>query len=196
MWGASCASPPLLRVSEVANAGDGTAVRVYGVVADIRLYDSGYTSVLLADHVTGVTVQVILPPSRPEAVLGEISIGDLVLTKGTTSLEPAGAAVFADRSAVEVLSRAAFTMSVEFLSAHWRLFEFDRFNISGRISTEGDEGFHWLVDPVSGHRIRVTPCEGWLSPYANARVLIDCTLIVDLRTMTIYLKAWAVAPFE
>jgi hypothetical protein len=196
LWAASTASPPLLSVSEVSSAGDGTVVRVFGVVADIRVYDSGYASVLLADHITGATIHVILPPSRSDAVLGAMAIGDQVFAEGTTSIDSTGATVFADCGSVEIMSRAAFTMSVEFLCSHWRLFEFDRFNVTGSVTFEGDECYWWLSDPASGHRIRAMPCDALRDTANGATVLVDCTLLVDLRTMTICLRTWAVAPFE
>jgi hypothetical protein len=195
LWAASTSSPPTLSVSEVPSAGDGTVVRVFGVVADIRVYDSGYTSVLLADHVTGATVHVVLPPSS-NAVLGAMAVGDQVLAEGTTSLDHTGVTVFADGNRVEVMSRAAFTMSVEFLCSHWQLFEFDRFNVSGSATFEAGEDYWWLSDPYSGHRIRATPCDALRDTDNGATVLVDCTLMVDLRTMTICLRTWAVAPFE
>jgi hypothetical protein len=196
LWAASAASPPLLSVSEVPSAGDGTAVRVFGVVADIRVYDSGYASILLADHVTGATAHLILPPSESYTVLGAMTIGDQVLAEGTTSLDPSGATVFADCSDVEILSRAEFTMDVEFLCSHWRLFEFDRFNVTGSVTYEADEGYWWLSDPYSGHRIRAIACDELRDTGNGASVLVDCTLIVDLRTMTICLRTWAITLVE
>lgn len=196
LWASSSASPPLLSVSELPSAGDGTVVRVFGVVADIRVYDSGYASILMADHVTGATAHVILPPSSSDTVLGAMTIGDQILAEGTTSLDSAGATVFADGNSVEVMSRAAFTMSVEFLCSHWRLFEFDRFNVTGSVIYEAGEGYWWLSDPYSGHRIRALACDAMRDIGDGATVLVDCTLIVDLRTMTICLRTWAVAPFE
>jgi len=196
LWAASASSPPLLSVSEVPSAGDGTVVRVFGVVADIRVYDSGYASVLLADRVTGATVHVILSPSCSNTVLGTMTIGDQVLAEGTTSLDHTGATVFADGNRVEVLSRAAFTMSVEFLCSHWQLFEFDRFNVSGRATFEAGEDYWWLSDPYSGHRIRAMPCDALRDIDNGATVIVDCTLTLDLRTMTICLRTWAIAPFE
>jgi hypothetical protein len=196
LWAASTSCPPLLSVSEVPGAGDGTVVRVFGVVADIRVYDSGYASVLLADHVTGATIRVMLPPSSSWVVLDVVAIGDQMFAEGTTSLDPAGTTVFADGNRVEVMSRVAFTMSVEFLCSHWQLFEFDRFNVSGSVTFEADEDYWWLSDPYSGHRIRAMPCDTLRDADDGATVLVDCTLLVDLRTMTICLRTWAIAPFE
>ncbi len=195
LWAASTARPPLLSVSEVPAAGDGTAIRVVGIVTDICVYDSGYVAIVLADLRTGVTAHVVVPPSRFDGVASTLAIGDQILAEGTTSLNSQGATVFAD-GGFDILSRSAFTMSVEFLCSNWQLFEYDRFNVTGTAVFDDGSGGWWLSDTSREHRISIMPCDEPHPLYDGSTFLLDCTLIVDGRTMIICLKAWSVIPFE
>lgn len=173
---------------------DGMVVQVYGVVADTRLYESGYTSMLLADHASGDTIQVLFQPHSVRVALSEMSIGDEVLVEGTVSLEPPRATVFADAENARILSKAAFVMSVGFLCSNWRLFEFDRFNVSGAMVAGPDSGGLWLMDPFSGHRIRLAYEPSSAGALHGTDVVVDCTLLMDFQTMSLYLRAWGVEP--
>jgi hypothetical protein len=140
----------------------------------------------------GDTMQVVVSPSRSDGTLSNLAIGDQVVVEGTTSLSPTGLTVFAGSNGIDVASRASFTMSVEFLCSHWQLFEYDRFNVTGSVIFDEGEDLWWLSAPYGECRIRVTPCAAMQLLDDSSTVQIDCTLMVDLRTMTISLKVWAV----
>ncbi len=195
LWAASTARPPLLSVSEVPTAGDGTVIRVVGIVTDICVYDSGYVAIVLADLRTGVTAHVVVPPSRFDGAASTLAIGDQILAEGTTSLSPQGVTIFAD-AGVDILSRSEFAMSVEYLCSHWQLFEYDRFNVTGTAVFDDGSGGWWLSDTSREHRISIIPCDEPHPLDDGCRFLLDCTLIVDVRTMIICLKAWSATPFE
>lgn len=182
--------PPLLQVSEMDVVEDGMVVRVFGIVADIRNFDSGYASVLLADHVTGDTVSIMFEPEPVQATLSDLSIGDEVLVEGTAAVEPSRTTVFANAENARILSKAAFTMSLEFLCSNWRLFEFDRFNVSGVIVAEPDSGDLWLTDTLSGHRIRMFLGSESAVVFSGDEAILDCTLLVDTQTMNLFLRVW------
>ena len=184
----------MLRVSDLRGVEDGTIIRTSGIVTELREYETGSTSILLADYYSGDTIRVLLLASLADASASDMSIGDEILVRGVISVEAAQPVVFAEGGGVSILSKAGYSLSVEIVCTHWRLFEYDRFNVSGVVAIEQNPETIWLTDPLSGHRIRLLPSS--LSEFATtgSQVVVDCTLLMDMRTMSFHLNVWKMTP--
>jgi hypothetical protein len=186
---ASMALPPAVSVEECASLEEGTPVRVVGVVSYLRSYDSGTEVVTLVDRGGGSEARVICSPSRAPSLCSILSIGDLVRVEGEVSHDSSITVIFALRDGVSVLARSELTLSVEFLCDNWRLFEYDRFNISGEVVD--DAGASFLQSFGGERRIALRFTESAEPVSDCGKVIVDCTLFVDLRSMVIFLRAWA-----
>ena len=194
LWLSSGATPPLLMVSELGQAEDGMAVRVQGIVVEMREYDSGYLSVALADLATGETALVFYRPPMRDTLLREVSIGDEVLVVGVVASESSRPIVYAESQGTTVLSKSATAMSVETLCANWRLFEYDRLNVSGIIEVEPESGIAWLAGALGSARIRLQVDPERIDATEGILVTVDGTLLMDTRAMALCLKAWNITP--
>ena len=194
LWLSSGAPPPLLTVSELGQAEGGMAVRVQGIVVEMREHDSGYVSVTLADLSTGETALASYPPPATELLLREVSIGDEVLVIGVVASESSRPFVYADSRGTTVLSKSVAAVSVQTLCANWRLFEYDRLNVSGVIDVEPESGAAWLTDTLGSARLRVQADTDQVVTTKDDIVTIDGTLLMDTRTMALCLKAWNITP--
>ncbi|UCE80493.1 MAG: hypothetical protein JSV94_04855 [Methanobacteriota archaeon] len=184
-------SPPLLQVSEMGAVEDGTPLQVCGIVADIRDFESGYTSVLLADYLSGDTVSIMIGPDSVRATAVDFSIGDEILVEGIVFTGPPRTTIFSDSEDARILSKAEFAMSLEFLCANWRLFEFDRFNVSGVIIAEPDADSLSLADSLSEYRIRIRLGSSSVAVIPGDEAVLDCTLLLDVQTMSLFLHVWS-----
>ena len=195
LWLASCAEPPLLKVSDLDRVEDGLAVRVAGIVADVHPYDSGHTSVLIADYMSGETAQLLVSPTAEGHAVDGIAIGDEVLAEGVISLAPPRTTVFVSSGGISVIAKAAFAMSVEMLCADWRLFEYDRLNVSGVVCAPPDDTDAWLTDAEGRYRIRLVPANS-AGPLPLGLATVDATLLMDSSTLSLYLKVWSATPLS
>jgi len=164
-------------------------VRVVGVVTAHRSYDSGTEVVTLVDRCGGAEIRAICSPTRAPALCTLISIGDLIRVEGAVARDASSVIVFASRDTVSLLCHSEFVLSVEFLCDNWRLFEFDRFNVTGGLECSGDSLF--LRSLSNGRGISLHLPEGLSTGLLGEAVIVDCTLLVDLQSMTIVLQAWA-----
>lgn len=184
------AEPPIVSVSEACTVEDGTKVRAVGVVTRLWVYESGYECLLLADSECGETVRVMCARARSEMPSLWCSVGDSVLAEGHVSRDASETVIFSSSDRVDLVQRAEFVLDVDILSIHWRLFEHDRFNISG-VAVPGAADGTWCLGSDEGETVismRFTqPCEA-LS--AGCELTVDCTLLVDTETMTICLLVW------
>ena len=194
LWLASTSVPPMLTVSELDGADDGTTVQVRGMVVEMRAYDTGFQSMILVDLATGETAQVLLTPSMTEDALEQATIGDEVLVIGVVALEGSERLLFAERHSVRVIAKSADVMRVETLCMNWRLFEYDRLNVTGVVAIDADSGSAWLVGTLGTPRLRLTAAADQTRANDGTLVTADCTLLMDAHTMSLYLKAWDITP--
>lgn len=186
---ASAAVPPTVDINGCLAVEEGTPVRVVGVVTALRSYDSGTEVVTLVDRCGEAEVRVICTQTRAPALCTHLSIGDLIVVEGAVARDASSTIVFASRDKVSLLCHSEFVLSVEFLCDNWRLFEFDRFNVTGGL--EHSDGSTSLRSLSTDHGISLHLPNDPPTDLAGGIVLVDCTLLVDLRSMTIYLQAWS-----
>ena len=177
-------------VNECLALEEGTPVRVVGVVTAHRSYDSGTEVVTMVDRCGGAEVRAICSPTRTPALSTLLSIGDLIRVEGAVARDASSAIVFASRGKVSLLCHSEFVLSVEFLCDNWRLFEFDRFNTTGGLERSGDSTFLRSLSNERGISLRLP--NGLSTDLVGEIVIVDCTLLVDLQSMTIFLQAWSV----
>ena len=194
LWLSSGATPPLLMVSELEQAEDGTIVRVQGIVVEMREHDSGYLSVTLADLTTGETALAFYRPSARDILLREVSIGDEVLIVCVVASDSSHPVLYADSQGTTILSKSTAALSVETLCANWRLFEYDRLNVSGVVEVEPESGIVWLADTLGSARLRLQADPERIDAINGALATVDGTLILDTRTMAPSLKVWDITP--
>ena len=190
LWLSAQTGAPMLRVSDLRSVEDGTIIRTSGIVAELREYETGSTAISLADHCSGDIVRVLLLTPLADASATDLSIGDEILVRGMVSVEAARPIVFAEGGGVSILSKARYSLSVELICTHWRLFEYDRFNVSGIVAIEQNPERTWLTDPLSGHRIRISSLALPELAAAGSQVIVDCTLLMDMQTMSFHLNVW------
>lgn len=186
---ASAAVPPTVEVMECLAVEEGTPVRVVGVVTAHHTYDSGTEVVTMVDRCGGAEVRAICSPTRAPALCTLLSIGDLIRVEGAVARDASSTIVFASRDKVSLLCHSEFVLSVEFLCDNWRLFEFDRFNVTGGLERSGDSLFLRSLSNERGISLRLP--EGLSTDLIGELVFVDCTLLVDLQSMTIFLQAWS-----
>lgn len=187
---AACAAiPPTVGVQDCLTLEEGTPVRVVGVVSAHRAYDSGTEVVTMVDRYGGAEVRAICSPTRAPALSTLLSIGDLIRVEGSVGRDASSTIVFAPRDRVSLLCRSEFVLSVEFLCDNWRLFESDRFNVTGKLERSGDAVV--LRNLINERRILLRHSESLSMDLVGETVIVDCTLLIDLHSMTIYIWAWA-----
>jgi hypothetical protein len=185
------AEPPSVSVAEACAMEDGAKVRTMGVLTRSWVYESGYEALLLADCEQGDTVRVMCSRGREDMPSQWAAVGDAILVEGRVSRDASETLIFSSSDRVDLVQKAEFVMNVDILSIHWRLFEHDRFNISG-VAVPGAADGEWLLGDDDGScviSVRMDdPCEA-LRP--GDRLTLDCTLLVDTETMMIFLRVWA-----
>ena len=185
------AEPPSVSVSEVCTMEDGAKVRTTGVLTRLWVYESGYEGLLLADCERGDTVRVMCSNGRADMPSRWVSVGDAVQVEGHVSRDAFEAVIFSSSDRIDLVQRAEFVLDVDILALHWRLFESDRFNISG-VAVAGDVDGEWLLGGGDGSTvISIRLDEACMDLCPGDRLALDCTLLVDTETMTIFLHAWA-----
>lgn len=192
----SQAAPPLVRVEDVRSLDDGSTARVYGVVVEMFEWDSGDTRLLLADHRSGSTVEVLSEPAGAARPVEAVHIGDRVLVEGRTHSSGSAHRIFTSDDGIEVLAKAEHVLTVDYLCDNWRLFEYDRFNISGTLQGNTSPAEDRLSSPSSGRSIRLVPPPGGCVEDSGAQVTVDCTLMVDLDSMALFLKVWKLTALD
>jgi hypothetical protein len=182
---------PTLEVGECFSVEPGTPVQVFGVVVEVRSYDSGTEILSLMDRGGGPCLRVICLPQSTISLSEELRIGDLVRVEGEVSRDATDIIVFADKNRVTQVLRPEFVLSVELLCENWRVFEYDRFNVSGAVLSDGDitrlQGFS------GSHSIEMRCQDALLPPVSGAHALVDCTLLIDPRSMVIFLQAHSIS---
>ncbi|UCE92019.1 MAG: hypothetical protein JSV90_02440 [Methanobacteriota archaeon] len=186
----SQAVPPLLSVDAIRSLDADTTVRVYGVVASVFIWEGGEVLLLLADHISGSTLEVQVDSSRSADCAEHVRVGDQALIDGRTASRGHRPILFATTEDIVVLARSEHILSVGYLCENWRLFEHDRFNISGVLEWDEDAADGRLHDPQGDKSIRLRTSSGSGPVPDGARVTADCTLLLDLDTMTMFLWAW------
>lgn len=189
---ASDAAPPSLHVDDVVHADAGSLIRVCGVAVSVRIWDDGGARLLLADHLSGSTLTVSVKPSPTGGVRDHLHIGDLIRVEGRLFADAGALTLFATASGVTILAASECTLTVDYLCDNWRLFEYDRFNISGVLDRDNVSGIVRLMNPQGDRGILVKCAHDYATSLYNGLVTVDCTLCVDVSTLTMYLRAWAI----
>lgn len=185
------ADPPSVSVAEACDMEDGARVRTTGVLTRLWVYESGYEALLLADCEQGDTVRVMCSRGREDMPSRWAAVGDAILVEGHVARDAYETVIFSSSDRVDLVQRAEFVMDVGILSMHWRLFEYDRFNISG-VAVPGVAEGEWLLGDDDGPCvISVKMDEQCDALRPGDRLTLDCTLFVDTETLTIYLRVWA-----
>ena len=179
------ASPPTLEVRECLAVENGTPVLVIGIVVDVRAYDSGTEALELLDRAGGPLISVICLPEAAVSLSGLLMIGDLVRVDGEVSRDAAETIIFTTKGRVTHVLRPQLVLSVELLCENWRVFEFDRFNITGALLSTGNEYRLQGFDGVHSIELRgLAACP--LS--SGTSVIVDGTLLVDKSSMVMFLQ--------
>jgi len=190
VFAASMAAPPTLEVEDCLAVEVGTPVRVHGLVVDVRAYSSGTETVTLMDRAGGATLLVVCRPHATIALQTTLEVADLVSVEGEIGRDASGTIIFAQKGAVVPIARGPAAFSVELLCANWKLFEHDRFNVSGLLVEQYGSLY---LSSLGGERMVTVRCDRELAaPYLGAFVTVDCVLRVDERTLHIYLWAYGV----
>ena len=182
--------PPSVSVSEACAMEDGAKVSATGVLTRLWVYESGYEGLLLADCEQGDTVRVMCSKGRADMPSLWASVGDAVRVEGHVSRDAYETIIFSSSDRVGLVQRAEFVLDVDILSLHWRLFEFDRFNISGVAVPGGVDGEWFLGNGDGSMVISMRLDEARVDLRPGDRLALDCTLLVDTETMTIFLRVW------
>ncbi|HIH01006.1 TPA: hypothetical protein HA259_02825 [Thermoplasmata archaeon] len=185
---ASQTAPPTVEVRDCLTVETGAPVIVLGIVVDMRAYDSGTEALTILDRAGGPRVKVVCLSGVASPLSERLVIGDLVRVEGEVSRDASDTVVFTTAGQVTQVLRPELVLSVELLCENWRVFEFDRFNISGALVST-DSGYR-LQGLSGGHSIELRLSDT-LAAAAGAFVLVDVTLLVDQTSMVIFLRAHA-----
>lgn len=192
----SQATPPTIGVEQASGLDDGSRAMIVGIAVEIFVSDSGYTKILLADSESGSTLEVWSEGSPSHALPGSpahVNVGDLVLVEGRVSTGRTTPVVFTTNAEVTVLAQARIVLTVDFLCENWRLFEGDRFNISGLVVSAPESTGERLSDASGRHSIRIEMMEACERPEVGTAPILDCVLTVDFETMSLVLNVWDIA---
>jgi hypothetical protein len=188
---ASAATPPTLEVTDCLTVESGTPVRVIGVVIDVRSYDSGTETLTLMDRDGGESIRVICLPCDTISLEARLEVAALGRVDGEVVRDASDTVIFAPKGGVTPLARSQFTLSTDILCENWRLFEFDRFNVSGELVKHADTLY--LKGISSDHLITVRCRHDDLSCYLGQVVTLDCRLFVDQDVLVVYLWVYDVS---
>jgi hypothetical protein len=188
---AGTSSPPHVTISSLNAIEEGTTVYVSGLLVSLWRYDTGTESLLLADPSDGSTVKVICAQGIAAFPGTYLCIGDEVLAKGEVMESGRQRVLVSGTDEIERLRPSESALTVKTVCLHWLLFEDDRFNVTGTISTDG--GLR-LQDLESEYSISLRLAVGATVPSPDGGVCADCTLCLDESQMLIYLLVWSLSP--
>lgn len=187
----------MIGVEQASGLDDGSRALIVGIAVEIFVSDSGYTKILLADSVSGVTIEVWSEGSPSHVLPGypaHVRVGDQVQVAGRVATGRTNPVVFTTNAEVTVLAEARVVLTVDFLCENWRLFEGDRLNISGLVVSAPESTCERLSDTSGRHSIRIELMGGCERPEAGTVAVLDCALMADLETMSLFLNVWEIAP--
>lgn len=184
-------NPPHVEISSLNAIEEGTTVYVSGLLVSLWRYDTGTESLLLADPSDGSTLKVICAQGVAAFPGTYLCIGDEVLVKGEVMEARPQPVLLSRTDDIERLQPSELALTVKAVCHHWLLFEGDRFNVTGAIST--DDGLR-LQDLESEYSISLRLAVGAVAPSPGRDVRADCTLCLDESQMVIYLLAWSLSP--
>lgn len=191
----SAASPiPVVPISSVQDLDEGAEVKVLGVVADMRRFDSGTEAIVLVDLGDGSSITVYCveglgtPPGYYANIGDELSAAGKVVRSG-------GRASLLSSAGQMALSRAAeYVLTASLLSENWESFLGDEITIRGEIIQDQDTGGVRLRDQSSEVSIALQSDSTEIRFYADFSVVLAGKLLMDQQTLSLLISVDWIRP--
>ncbi len=189
------ADTPIVPIGQVHLMDEGQLVAVVGLLADLKVHDSGAESLLLVDPEFGSTVKVVCLQGvrpRPSALA---RIGDELKVLGRVSHSNYSTVLFSNSDDVSIVRPSELVLSLELLASNWRFFEGDPVRVVGVLVEDGPASLR-LFDHDLEHSIRVASRDDAISQLAGRTVLVQGVLVFDSASFSLLLDAEQVLPWS
>lgn len=126
---------PAVDLSGICFLDEGQEVVVRGLLVDLRRYDSGFESLVVASVDGQSTLRVLVSPGHRPQPSAYARIGDSLRVMGRVSNSGSETMVYCESDSVSVEARSEEALTVRALSGAWHLFLGDELRIRGFVIT-------------------------------------------------------------
>jgi len=184
----SIGTQPTVSISELPSIESGMVVRIFGILTDLRVHDSGFESLVLADPESDAIVNLVCSPGVLPMPSEYSSIGDELQVIGEVSNDRIPPTVFAASDDVRLERSSAEILTLELLASHWRLFEGDEINVRGiLVETSSDD--ECRLHGLDGSSSMALVCPNIEISHLNGKlVTLTGTFRLNPSTMAFYIE--------
>lgn len=190
---ASASSTPSVRISEVSLLDDGQEAITYGVLVDIRVFDSGTEVLLLSDDRNGAVLEVISSPGTRPQPSTYLAIGDEIRVLGEVSNSRVLSLMYSSSDRIHLMRASENVLTVEMLSSNWLLFQGDEFHICGLLAADASNETLRLFDSDMDHSISLRSDGQDVSRLMSKKVMVEGVLMFDSNSMGFYIDAGSIS---
>jgi len=180
--------PPLVEISDVQTIEDGMTVKVVGSLVDLRTYDSGSESMIIASLNDRTTIKVVSTPGVKPQPSAYAHVGDELQIDGEIGNSGTVPVIFTTSDDVTRLRRSEQVLTVEVVSNNWLLFEGDVIRIKGILRTTGVGVGIRFYDCADRYSIAIMSNDHDLTRYVGSTVTLTATLYFDHRLNALALE--------
>lgn len=138
---------PVVDLSRVRLLDEGQEIVARGLLVDLRRYDSGFESLVIASPDGQETLRVLVSPGHRPSPSAYARTGDSLRVMGHVSRSGYDTMLYCESGSVSVEARSEGALTVRALSDTWPMFLGDELRIRGIVVTHlASEGFR-LYDP-------------------------------------------------
>jgi len=185
----SAASPiPLVSISSVQGLDEGAEVRVLGVVADLRRFDSGTEAIILVDLGDGCSISVYCTEGIGSRPGDYIKVGDELAVVGAVVRSDGLASLLSSPSQVTLSRVSAYVLTPDLLSENWVSFVGDDLSIRGRIVQDPFLGDVRLSDRSGDASVALRSDSTDLSFYVGFDVVLAGELTMDPLELSLFIS--------
>lgn len=193
----STSSPvPTIPISSVQGLDEGTEVKVVGVVADMRRYDSGTESLILVDLTDGCSIGIYCIEDLGTRPSDYAKVGDELVVLGTVVRSDGLASLLSCPSQVALSRASEYVLTTDLLSSNWASFLGDDITVRGRIIQCPQSDEVRLSDEPGNTSISLRSDSVALLFYADSDVVLAGELKMDSSEFSLFISVDWVRPQE
>src|SRR5512136_74341 len=183
----SIGTQPTVSISELPSIESGMVVRIFGILADLRVHDSGFESLVLVDPESDAIVNSVCSPGVLPMPSEYSSIGDELQVIGEVSNDRTPPTIFAASDDVKLERSSSEILTLELLASHWHLFEGDEVNVRG-ILVGTSSGVECRLHGLDGSSSMALVCPNIEISHLNGKlVTLTGTFRLNPSTMAFYI---------
>lgn len=123
-------------ISRLPGVDSGTMVTIIGVLTDMRVFDSGVESLVVADFQSGGIARVLCSHGVDPMPSELLAIGDEISATGEVSSNSQPPTIYAISDDVELRKASEDVLTIPLLAAHWQVFAGDSVTVKGILESD------------------------------------------------------------